>query len=172
MRVELARLEDGRGEFGHQYQAGELSLDDERIKITAEPEVTGAIRQDGSRVKLSGQVKGGLGVECDRCLKPVHLAVNSSFRLDYVTAKDYQQQQAVELEAEDLDLAVFDGEAIDVDALVAEELFLAIPDHVLCKNDCLGICAVCGVDRNSADCNCESAEIDPRWAALKTVNRE
>ena len=172
MRVELASLQDGKGEFVHQYQPGELSLDDERVKIIAEPEVKGTIRQDGSRVKLSGKIKGGLEVECDRCLKPVDLPVNSSFRLDYVSAEEYQRQQAVELDVDDLDLAVFESDAIDVDALVAEELLLAIPDQVLCKNDCLGICAVCGVDRNSAECNCETAEIDPRWAALREVNRK
>ncbi|HEV7684362.1 MAG TPA: DUF177 domain-containing protein, partial [Pyrinomonadaceae bacterium] len=59
------------------------------------------------------------------------------------------------------------------DELVTEELLLAIPDHVLCNDNCKGICPVCGKDRNSVDCNCETKEVDPRWAGLKVlVNRE
>ena len=48
----------------------------------------------------------------------------------------------------DLDLSTFDGEGIDVDELVAEELTLAVPDHILCSENCKGICATCGADRN------------------------
>jgi len=90
-----------------------------------------------------------------------------------VTPEDYQAQQAVELNAQDLDLSIFDGEAIDIDELVTEELLLAVPDHVLCSENCKGICPVCGVDRNSVTCDCQTAEIDPRWAGLKElVNRK
>jgi uncharacterized protein len=73
------------------------------------------------------------------------------------------------LSEEELDLAVFDGEAIDVDALVTEELLLAAPDHLVCSEACKGMCAVCGVNRNVADCTCEIAETDPRWAGLKEL---
>jgi uncharacterized protein len=101
------------------------------------------------------------------------LPVDSSFKLEYVTQEDYLAQQADELSDADLDLTVFDGEVIDIDALVTEEILLAVPDHVICKNDCRGICPRCGADRNTRDCGCETAEVDPRWAGLKgLVNRE
>jgi uncharacterized protein len=128
-------------------------------------------------VEVSGRLAARVQLECDRCLKPVELPVDSRFKLEYVTAADYeaqqQAQQAVELTEEDLDLSVFDGEVIDVDELVTEELLLAIPDQVLCNDNCKGICPVCGKDRNAVECNCETKEVDPRWAGLKElVNRE
>ncbi len=55
----------------------------------------------------------------------VEFPVDSKFQLEYVTPEDYQAQQAVELTEEDLDLSTFDGEAIDLDELVKEELLLA-----------------------------------------------
>ncbi len=173
MRIELAALEGGRGSFAHSYAPGELVLQDDRIGLVAAPTVSGEIRQKERRVHLKGRVVARLQIECDRCLKPVELPVDSEFKLEYVTPEDYQAQQAVELSAQDLDLSIFDGEAIDIDELVTEELLLAVPDHVLCSENCKGICPVCGVDRNSVGCECGTAEIDPRWAGLKElVNRK
>lgn len=167
MRFELASLEDGKGVFAHTYAPDELVLADERVKLQVAPVANGNVRQKHGRTHVSGRVVARVQAECDRCLGPVELPVDSQFQLEYVTVEDYQAQQAVELTEGDLDLSVFDGEAIDIDELVTEEIMLAVPDHVLCSEDCKGICAVCGANKNLTNCNCETKEIDPRWAGLK-----
>ena len=167
MRIELASLEDGRGAYAHAYALGELLLDDERLVLLEPPAVSGNLREKGRRVHVAGRVTGRVQLECDRCLKLVELSIDSPFKLEYVTAEDYREQQAVELTEEDLDLTVFDGQAIDIDELVKEELLLAVPDHVLCTESCKGMCAVCGVNKNSNDCKCETRQVDPRWAGLE-----
>ena len=173
MRIELASLEGGKGSFAQAYAPGELVLEDERVSLVEAPAVSGEIRQKGNRVYVNGKVNAIVQVECDRCLKLVQLPIDSHFKLEYVTAEDYRAQQVAELTEEDLDLSVFDGEALDIDELVKEELLLAIPDQVLCTESCKGICAVCGVNRNSTDCGCETREVDPRWTGLeKLVNSE
>lgn len=173
MRIELVGLEGGKGTFANAYAPGELVLEDDRLRLLSPPTVSGQTRQKGRRVHVSGQLAARVQVECDRCLKLVELPVDSEFKLEYVTAEDYQVQQAVELTQEDLDLSVFDGEVIDIDELVTEELLLAVPDHVLCNENCKGICAMCGANRNSTDCECETKQVDPRWAGLKElVNRK
>jgi len=171
MRIELAGLEDGKGAFAHSYAPDELVLEDDRVRLFAAPTVSGSIRQKERRVHVTGRLAARGQIECDRCLKPVELPIDSGFKREYVTPEDYQAQQAVELTEEDLDLSIFDGEVIDVDELVTEELLLAVPDQVLCKDDCKGMCPGCGVDRNSIECGCQTAEVDPRWAGLeKLVN--
>lgn len=169
MRIELASLESGKGVFANKYAPDELVLEDERVKLIEPADVSGKVRQQGNRSHVSGRVKARVQTECDRCLKSVELPIDSHFKLEYVTAEDYRAQQAVELTEEDLDLSVFDGEAIDIDELVKEELLLAVPDHVLCGETCKGICAVCGGNRNLVECGCEAKEIDPRWAELKKL---
>ena len=169
MRIELANLEGGKGTFAHAYEPGDLALEDERVSLLEPPAVSGGIRQKGSRVHVGGKVTARLQVECDRCLKLVELPIESDFKLEYVTAEEYQAQQAVELTEKDLDLSVFDGEAIDIDDLVKEELVLGLPDHVLCNENCKGMCAVCGLNRNLTECGCETHEVDPRWAGLKKL---
>jgi uncharacterized protein len=167
--IELASLEGGKGKFSHQYAAGELVLEDERLHLVEPPKVSGEISRDGQKVKVKGSAVARLQLECDRCLKLVDLPVASKFALEYITAADYEAQTALELAANDLNQSVFDGEAIDLDALVSEELLLSVPDQILCSDVCKGICASCGADRNVKDCGCETAEIDPRWAGLKEL---
>jgi uncharacterized protein len=52
---------------------------------------------------------------------------------------------------------------------VNEQILLAVPARMLCREDCKGICPDCGIDRNTGECNCVTNEIDPRWAALKNL---
>ena len=169
MRIELESLEGPRAGFAHEYTVGELDLEDEAIRLTTPPTVSGRLRREGARVKLDGKIDAQLQLECDRCLKPIDFPVASRFKLEYVTREVYQAQQDLELTEEDLDLTVFDGEVIDVDALVREELLLAVPTQLLCQKDCKGVCSVCGVDRNVKDCFCQVQEIDSRWEGLKEL---
>ena len=169
MRIELASLERGGGSFNHSYAPDELALDDDRVNVVTPPVVSGEIRQKGQGLRVTGKVSGRVRIECDRCLKAVEVGVDSKFDVEYVTAEDYQARQEAELTEADLDLSIFDGESLEVDELVKEELLLAVPDHVVCSADCKGMCAVCGADKNSVDCDCETGQVDPRWAGLKNL---
>ena len=173
MRVELESLERHGGRFAHNYEPGELDLNEERVTLVAPPRVSGRIQQSDSKVTVRGEATAELQLECDRCLKSVLIPVSSSFEVEYVTPDTYQADPAAELLDEDLSLSVFDGGVIDIDDLVREQILLALPVQVLCQQECQGLCPECGGDRNDADCKCEEAEIDPRWAGLKEIaNRE
>ena len=53
--------------------------------------------------------------------------------------------------------------------MVREYVLLDLPEAPLCKDDCAGICPNCGIDRNSATCDCGAVTADPRWAALENL---
>ncbi len=169
MRIELASLEGGKARVSHQYAEGELVLEDARVRLISPPSVVANVSAIGSGAKVSGQVSARVEVECDRCLKPIEFPIDSAFKVEYVSTEEYRTQQDAELAEEDMDLAIFDGEAIDIDALVAEEVFLAVPDHRVCSDDCKGICPGCGADRNNVACACDTEDVDPRWSGLKKL---
>lgn len=170
MRIELDKLDKTDGQFAHAYEPEELVLDDEHVRLTAAPEVSGRATRSGHQVRLRGSITARAEVDCDRCLKQVDLPVETSFDVTYVPAADYTAlTEAAELQEEDLSLSVFDGEAIDVDELVREQVLLALPTRALCREDCHGLCPVCGADRNKEACACEAKEADPRWSALKDL---
>jgi uncharacterized protein len=169
MRIELENLEGGKGDFAHVYNPDELNPVDERVKLTAPATVNGKIRLAGNEVFVNGHVDTRAQVECDRCLKLIELPVNADFELEYITGSEYETSAVAELTEAEMSVAVFDGEALDIDEIVKEQILLAVPTRMLCREDCKGICPQCGVDRNTGECNCETKEIDPRWAALKNL---
>jgi uncharacterized protein len=170
MRIELENLEGGRGDFAHVYQPDELNPVDERIILIEPAAVNGKVRLSRHEVFVNGHVDTRAQVACDRCLQQVELPVNVDFELEYITGSDYESSEVVELGEEELSVAVFDGRTIDVDEIVKEQILLAVPTRMLCREDCKGICPECGIDRNTGECNCVTDNIDPRWAALKNLN--
>lgn len=58
---------------------------------------------------------------------------------------------------------------LDVDMLVLDELFTVLPMNVLCKEDCKGICKVCGINLNKSTCNCDQTVLDPRMAVFSDI---
>jgi uncharacterized protein len=167
MRIELAKLEDGRGSFANSYQPADLNPIDEQVSLRSPASVNVKLRLAGKELFVSGHLEAGAQVECDRCLKPLEVDINSDFSLEYITGPDYESSQVAELVDEVMAVAVFDGESIDVDEIVREQLLLAIPTRRLCREDCKGICVTCGNNLNSGECSCKSEYVDPRWAALK-----
>src|SRR5215212_8073277 len=165
MRIELDRLQETGDRFAHRYEPEELVLDEEHARLTGPPEVLGRVQTGGHEVRLRGKITARAEVDCDRCLKSVTVPVETEFDVTYVPADDYRESEAAELREEDLGLSVFDGETIDVDELVREQLLLALPTRALCAEECKGLCPVCGADLNAeAACGCETKEVDPRWA--------
>lgn len=169
MRIELENLEGGKGDFAHVYQPEELNPVDERVRLTQPAAVTGKVRLSGNEVLVNGHIDTRAQVECDRCLQPVETPVSADFALEYITGADYESSRAAELTEAEMSVAVFDGEALDVDEIAKEQILLAVPNRVLCREDCKGICPECGIDRNTGECNCVADDIDPRWAALKNL---
>jgi len=169
MRIELENLEGGKGDFAHVYGAEELNPVDERVSLAAPAAVNGKVRLSGNEVFVNGRLDTRAQVECDRCLKPIELPVNADFTLEYISDSEYESSGTAELTEAEMSVSVFDGKGLDVDEIVKEQILLAVPTRMLCREDCKGICPECGTDRNTGECNCVTNDIDPRWAALKNL---
>ena len=76
---------------------------------------------------------------------------------------------SIELAADDLDVDFYDKDEIDLGAVIETETTLALPMKPLCRDGCLGLCPVCGGNRNLVRCACQQRAPDPRLAALKDL---
>ncbi|HKG98569.1 MAG TPA: DUF177 domain-containing protein [Pyrinomonadaceae bacterium] len=170
MRIALENLEGGKGGFAHVYQPDDLNPVDERIRLIEPVAVKGNVRLAGPEVFVNGHIDTRAQVECDRCLQPVQLPVSADFALEYIPGSAYESTETAELTDAQMSVSVFDGDVIDVDEIVKEQILLAVPTRMLCRDDCKGICPECGLDRNSGECTCDTGNIDPRWAALKNLS--
>jgi uncharacterized protein len=124
--------------------------------VSAELVVQRAQSGDVFRLRFATRVEG----QCMRCLGPA--AVNVT-----VDAQEYESSgpSAVEeLHSE----YVRDGE-LHVGGWAHDQVALALPEPILCRPDCAGLCPVCGTNLNDEPHEHEEVVADPRWAALEAL---
>lgn len=61
------------------------------------------------------------------------------------------------------------SDRLDLEPLARDAILLELPVAPLCVEDCLGLCLECGINLNEGNCDCNLAEVDPRWAALESL---
>jgi uncharacterized protein len=66
----------------------------------------------------------------------------------------------------------FWNDEIDLGQLMKEQFYLALPMKPLCRDECRGLCALCGANLNRGTCGCVAAWEDPRFAALRALKKE
>lgn len=123
----------------------------------------------GALVEVEGTLNCTVELPCSRCLRPVEqclelpLVLSFSRQSPQVSALD----EEYELSEDEVGLIVFDGDTIDLRSPIEQELIMALPQHPLCRDDCPGLCPVCGVDLNQQQCDCSSPQFHGALAALK-----
>ncbi len=125
--------------------------------------VSGAVTDRGGLMILDAECRVEYETECARCLKKLSGTCSISF----------SRPLAVKLESENEDeeyLLIDDSGTVNIDRAVTEELLLSLPYRSLCKEDCKGLCPVCGCDKNEKDCGCVVKRTDPRWDILKSLS--
>jgi uncharacterized protein len=134
--------------------------------------LSGTVHEDEDRYFFSGDIATVATLACGRCLESFKLPLEMHFDLQYTTdAADengYHGERRVDRES--FTEVPFDGARIDLDALLAEQIYLALPLKPLCREGCRGLCARCGANLNVTSCDCPAgAEPDPRLAVLKRL---
>ena len=170
MKVNVAQISEDEGlDIHHLYREGEPDLTEEDSRLAGRTGLDLQATRAGQQVRLVGQINAKVEFECDRCLKPLSVAVDQSFDLLYVPPLGTAEEH--ELGEDDLSIAFYQGDEIDIDDLVREQIELAIPMARLCNMECRGLCPECGANLNDAECSCKTEAADPRWAALKQFKR-
>lgn len=160
--ISLATLEEGES---HQEMVGsgeDLGVDPGRTTIAGPVVVRGTFYRHGQKVELQASLLARLDLACDRCLEPVEVRVESPLRLFAERRESRDHRPAEEVREDDLGIVYHDGRFLDLTDEVRQELLVQVPWHVLCREDCRGLCPRCGTDLNRAPCACSSTEREPR----------
>jgi uncharacterized protein len=97
---------------------------------------------------------------CMRCLAPARLDVS-------VSADEYEADDAKA--PDDLRTEYVEEGLLAVSTWARDQIGISLPEQILCRPDCRGICAVCGKDLNVEPHEHDDVEGDPRWAALEAL---
>lgn len=157
-----------------------------------EAHVSARLTKMGRKVLVQATYTVPLVGQCKRCLKPLTLDEPIDMTLTYVPqdgaeakkkqnaiaddekskkkrkrAHDFEPEASFELET--VDEEGYTGKQIDLTPAMREQILLSIPPSPVCREDCKGLCAICGKDLNEGACDCDRTVVDPRWEALKAV---
>jgi uncharacterized protein len=143
------------------------SLDSVELTGLGEIEWSGRIRLEGSGYPFEARAEYEQSVVCVRCLTPIVEKVSSEIRLLVLNRAPETVEGEVELSSEELEVLFWPEEILDTDTILREQLQLNVPMRALCKEECLGLCPVCGTNRNESNCDCETTPVDPRWEVIR-----
>jgi uncharacterized protein len=116
----------------------------------------GALQNNGQGIiNLTGRIQTAYSGECARCLARVESDV------DLPVSECYRP--AIQAAAgEDDDSYRYGGTQLDIGQALRDNLLLALPQRLLCRADCQGLCPVCGADLNKQDCGHAISAADPQ----------
>ena len=139
------------------------------LKLLRPVNVVLNLNRHPDHIRVTGKIEGSLEVSCHRCLRPFPLPLNEPVDLYLFEKARMPKEEEKEIEPEELVYEFFDGEVIEVDRLVAEQLFLALPVKVLCGEECKGLCPGCGANLNEETCRCKADSGQSSFAKLKSI---
>lgn len=121
--------------------------------VSAELAISRASTGTLFQLRFSARLHG----PCMRCLTDAVVDVPISAREYHAAGADAD---------EELRTPYVDDEQLDLSGWARDSVALALPDKILCRRECAGLCAVCGRDLNLEPHEHEEVEFDARWAAL------
>jgi len=146
------------------------SLEGEPISPAAPISVQLRLAPTGSKIVVRGLVQTLVRAVCGRCLEEFDLPIRENILVVYSSLAEELGRE--ELEAEELNMELFTGEEIDLWPLIQEHLVLALPLRPLCREDCRGLCPVCGRNRNISPCECVRETVHPGLVGLKKLKEK
>jgi uncharacterized protein len=155
--AELLRRPGSERRLQLEPTVAELGLVDRRFDPSATVVVSLRLESLTDGIVVDGELRAPWADSCRRCLAP------ASGEVVCDVGELYQ------VVVTDPDAFEIIGDQIDLGSMIRENLLLEAPIAPLCRPDCAGLCPTCGVDLNIATCDCDTAEMDPRWDALSQL---
>lgn len=112
--------------------------------------------RSGDHIKVRGTIHTMVSLRCVRCLDNFEMDVDSRFDV-ILFPTNLVEVNNLHLEDEDMEYIFFDGEKIDIEKILFEQVNFFIPPNPLCTNGCRGLCPVCGVNLNHEECKCDNS---------------
>ena len=167
MFIEIEDLKQESVEVSQVYEIGQLRFAHEDAVLSEAVRAEFVLSHKDRDLHLEGTVRTAIQYKCSRCLKEFARPLAMNYSLYYLPQpKGIPGDEEIALKYEDMDIAYYDGIRLDVDLMVLEQIELSMPMKFVCREDCRGLCYICGADLNEGICGCKREAPDSRLAAL------
>jgi uncharacterized metal-binding protein YceD (DUF177 family) len=138
----------------------ELNLDTKKLGRFKGIDAKIKLHNIATGILANFEVNCVIDLTCVRCLESFKKEFNINIQLDYIEGRDpFMKIEKVELKSTDIDKVYYTGNHIDLSIGIREAIMLSLPIVPLCRDDCLGLCPVCGVNMNKKKCQCQIEKI-------------
>lgn len=154
------------------FAPGEIQFFDNKLRQATPLHVVGTaelLRNTEGEIRIRGRLTVRMEAECDRCLEAASFPIDTTFDLFYEPAAAGRVGEEIEIEAGEIEIGFYEGQGLELESILREQVLLTLPMQRICRGDCKGICPVCGQNRNLVQCGCQLKPVDDRWAALRNL---
>jgi len=153
--------------FNEEFEPFEFRGD--HVEFAEKVSVEGRLRKLKSGYHLKSKVLTTLVLTCSRCLDRFAFNVNVPLKVIYTNRLLRNEPKEKCMDKRDVALSYYSGDEIQIDDDVMGAIVLSIPMKPLCREDCKGLCPVCGANLNYEKCTCKTEQVDPRLEKLKLL---
>ena len=167
VELNLDRLELGRSTLPLD---ADLKRDDPDSDLPPlEVHVHGELTVDAmeQRVLVRGDFQAEQPATCDRCARPFVLGTRPE--IEMMILRNPSRGEDPQDEEEDAWVVHQTRGVVELDEPLVEAVVLSLPQKMLCREECRGLCPRCGQDLNDGSCRCPKESHDSRWAALEKL---
>jgi DUF177 domain-containing protein len=180
MLIELAELELHPVDFQEEFPPDAIDLGEDLRQLTllkTSGRAQLVVEHHGKRnviqdIRLNGELATRLELLCARCLEPVVQDVMRKFDLLYRPLGTDAGNEELSVTVAEAEVGYYQGDGLLLEDAIREQVLLAVPLKVVCREDCKGLCPTCGKNRNTEPCSCAPPLGDPRWSALKDLREK
>jgi uncharacterized protein len=169
MLIDLSRFRGGLEHLERTFDPDAFTNDTDTFKVKAPVTIVGELRKDSQKVRLVGRVTSALELECSRCLEPFTVPIDAKVDVLFLPIGANTGEGEQEVGEEDLGVSFYKEDTIDLGEVLREQFYLALPMKPLCRDDCQGLCPICGKNKNRETCDCQNEWVDPRLDALRAL---
>jgi uncharacterized protein len=178
MFISVQELQLHQIEFNEAFQPGDIDLGadirqqtqlDAKGRAELLEEHRGGALGTVEDIRLVGGFSTQIEVSCARCLDPVTSAIKHDFDLLYRPQGVDRRADEVSICEAETEIGYYQGDGLLLEDVLREQLLLAVPIKLVCRDECKGLCPHCGGNLNVETCNCAVPVVDERWSALKDI---
>ena len=132
---------------------------------------TGAVRlvRTHHGIWVQGDLTVMMNLECGRCLEGFKESLDLEIDEEFFPEVDVKTGRLVHAPDDWEGFYIGTDHILDLSEATRQSALATLPLKPLCKPDCVGICDMCGSNRNLNNCDCYANFIDPRWSALRSL---
>lgn len=147
LNILKAKMEQGKDiEFKTQVQIDQDFVSSKNYQILTPAEVEGTYCYHDDKLNLNATVSFEVLAYCDNCSEEIKKIISFELNETFIENSSSHNEE---------DYLIINQTCIELDKPVEDALLLNMPSRLLCKDDCKGLCSICGKNKNYTTCSCQ-----------------